>query len=77
MYFEKGELKSVNEKCFEEFWKVIVYFNEIVKFYVIGCDIYVGDMIIGIKGRVGFEVVVFLIILKVYYLIEKYILIKW
>ncbi len=77
LHFEKGELKSVNEKRFEEPWKAIAYLNEIAKPYAIGRDIHVGDTIIGIKGRVGFEAAAPLIILKAHHLIEKHTLTKW
>lgn len=77
LHFEKGELMGVNEKRFEEPWKAIAYLNEIAKPYAIGRDIHVGDTIIGIKGRVGFEAAAPLIILKAHHLIEKHTLTKW
>ncbi|WP_088339652.1 argininosuccinate synthase [Robiginitalea sediminis] len=45
--------------------------------YGIGRDIHVGDTIIGIKGRVGFEAAAALIILKAHHLLEKHTLSKW
>lgn len=77
LHFEKGELKGVNDQKFEEPWKAIAYLNDIAKPYAIGRDIHVGDTIIGIKGRVGFEAAAPLIILKAHHLIEKHTLTKW
>ena len=45
--------------------------------YAIGRDIHVGDTIIGIKGRVGFEAAAPLIIIKAHHLLEKHTLSKW
>ncbi|WP_047247260.1 argininosuccinate synthase [Maribacter thermophilus] len=45
--------------------------------YAIGRDIHVGDTIIGIKGRVGFEAAAALIIIKAHHLLEKHTLTKW
>jgi argininosuccinate synthase len=53
--FEKGELKTIDGKLFENGPKTIQALEEIASKYAIGRDIHVGDTIIGIKGRVGFE----------------------
>ena len=45
--------------------------------YAIGRDIHVGDTIIGIKGRVGFEAAAPLLIIKAHHLLEKHTLSKW
>ena len=45
--------------------------------YAIGRDIHVGDTIVGIKGRVGFEAPAALIIIKAHHLLEKHTLTKW
>jgi len=45
--------------------------------FAIGRDIHVGDTIIGIKGRVGFEAAAPLILLKAHHLLEKHVLTKW
>jgi argininosuccinate synthase len=45
--------------------------------FAIGRDIHVGDTIIGIKGRVGFEAAAPLIIIKAHHLLEKHTLGKW
>ncbi|MEF9932213.1 MAG: argininosuccinate synthase, partial [Bacteroidales bacterium] len=44
--------------------------------YGIGRDIHIGDTIIGIKGRVGFEAAAPLIIIKAHHLLEKHVLVK-
>ena len=53
--FEKGELKAVNDERFDDPIKAIQKVEEIGAAYGIGRDMHVGDTIIGIKGRVGFE----------------------
>ncbi|PQJ78442.1 argininosuccinate synthase [Polaribacter porphyrae] len=74
--FNKGELVAVNgkldtpEKCIENL-------NNIASKYGIGRDIHVGDTIIGIKGRVGFEAAAALITIKAHHLLEKHTLTKW
>jgi argininosuccinate synthase len=45
--------------------------------YGIGRDIHVGDTIIGIKGRVGFEAAAPMIIIKAHHTLEKHVLTKW
>ena len=45
--------------------------------YAIGRDIHVGDTILGIKGRVGFEAAASLIIIKAHHSLEKHVLGKW
>jgi len=51
--------------------------NEIASAYAIGRDIHVGDTIVGIKGRVGFEAAAALITIKAHHLLEKHTLTKW
>lgn len=55
----------------------IVALEEIASQYAIGRDVHVGDTIIGIKGRVGFEAAAPLIIVKAHHLLEKHTLSKW
>jgi len=43
----------------------------------VGRDIHVGDTIIGIKGRVGFEAAAPLLIIKAHHALEKHVLTKW
>ncbi len=75
--FDKGELKSVNNKNFEHPVRAIQALQTIAQAYAIGRDIHVGDTIIGIKGRVGFEAAAPLIIIKAHHLLEKHTLTKW
>lgn len=75
--FEKGELKKVNDKIFSHPTEAIQYLTSIAAPYGIGRDIHVGDTIIGIKGRVGFEAAAPMIILKSHHALEKHVLTKW
>lgn len=75
--FEKGELKRVNGMSFDSSYKAINALEEIAGPYGIGRDIHVGDTIIGIKGRVGFEAAAPLIIIKAHHTLEKHVLTKW
>jgi argininosuccinate synthase len=45
--------------------------------FAIGRDIHIGDTIIGIKGRVGFEAAAPIIIIKAHHALEKHVLTKW
>ena len=76
LHFTKGELTAVNEveNSPEE---NIAALERIASRYAIGRDIHVGDTIIGIKGRVGFEAAAPTIILKAHHLLEKHTLSKW
>jgi len=74
--FNKGELIAVNGKN-NSAEKNIELLNEIASAYAIGRDIHVGDTIVGIKGRVGFEAAAALIIIKAHHLLEKHTLTKW
>ena len=51
--------------------------NNLASGYAIGRDIHVGDTIVGIKGRVGFEAAAALITIKAHHLLEKHTLTKW
>ncbi|MBO9681821.1 MAG: argininosuccinate synthase [Flavisolibacter sp.] len=75
--FEKGELKKVNDKTFSHPTEAIQYLTSIAAPYGIGRDVHVGDTIIGIKGRVGFEAAAPMIILKGHHALEKHVLTKW
>lgn len=75
--FEKGELKKVNGNEFTHPAEAIQAVQKIAGPFGIGRDIHVGDTIIGIKGRVGFEAAAPLIILKAHHSLEKHILTKW
>ncbi len=75
--FEKGELKSIDGTEADHPIYAIRRLNELAAPYAIGRDTHVGDTIIGIKGRVGFEAAAPLIILKAHHLLEKHVLVKW
>jgi argininosuccinate synthase len=75
--FEKGELISVDGQKFENPVAAIQHLQALAQPYGIGRDIHVGDTIIGIKGRVGFEAAAPLIIIKAHHLLEKHTLTKW
>ncbi|MES1222746.1 MAG: argininosuccinate synthase domain-containing protein [Bacteroidota bacterium] len=75
--FEKGELKKVDGKDFSHPSEAIQYLQTIAGPYGIGRDIHVGDTIIGIKGRVGFEAAAPMLILKAHHALEKHVLTKW
>lgn len=75
--FEKGELKAVNDDTFKHPSEAIQYLQSIAGPYGIGRDIHVGDTIIGIKGRVGFEAAAPMVILKAHHALEKHVLTKW
>jgi argininosuccinate synthase len=75
--FVKGELYSINEKTFSHPSEAIQYLQDIAGPFGIGRDIHVGDTIIGIKGRVGFEAAAPMIILKAHHALEKHVLTKW
>jgi argininosuccinate synthase len=75
--FEKGEIKAINEKSFEHPSDAIAYLQKIASAYAIGRDIHVGDTIIGIKGRVGFEAAAPMVIIKAHHTLEKHVLTKW
>jgi len=64
LFFEKGELRKVNDKAFAHPAEAIQHLQQIAGPYGIGRDIHVGDTIIGIKGRVGFEAAAPVLVLK-------------
>ena len=75
--FTKGEISSVNGKPYEDKIQAIQKIEEIGASYAIGRNCNVGDTIIGIKGRVGFEAAAPLLIIEAHRLLEKYTLSKW
>jgi len=75
--FEKGELVAVNKKKFSYPTAAIQFLQSIAGPYGIGRDIHVGDTIIGIKGRVGFEAAAPVLIIKAHHALEKHVLTKW
>ena len=75
--FEKGELKSVNGKDYSDKIAAIQAVEAIGAPYGIGRDMHVGDTIIGIKGRVGFEAAAPMLIIGAHKFLEKFTLSKW
>ena len=75
--FEKGEIVGVNGEQFDDRVKAIQKIEEIGASYAIGRDANVGDTIIGIKGRVGFEAAAPKLIIEAHRLLEKSTLSKW
>ncbi|MEP2446807.1 MAG: argininosuccinate synthase [Balneola sp.] len=74
--FENGEPTSINGELLTPV-QAIKKLQEIAQPYGIGRDIHVGDTIIGIKGRVGFEAAAPMILIKAHQLLEKHVLGKW
>ena len=77
LYFGHGELKKINQQHFDHPAEAIQYLQSLAAPYGIGRDIHVGDTIIGIKGRVGFEAAAPVVIIKSHHLLEKHVLTKW
>ena len=77
LHFHKGELKKVNGRTFDHSSEAIQHLQSIAGPYGIGRDIHVGDTIIGIKGRVGFEAAAPMVIIKAHHALEKHVLTKW
>ena len=76
LQFEKGELLGINGTNSDSV-SLIQQLQKIAEKYAIGRDIHIGDTIIGIKGRVGFEAAAPLILIKAHHLLEKHTLSKW
>ena len=75
--FKEGELCSVNGKEFTDKVAAIQYVESIAAPYGVGRDMHVGDTIIGIKGRVGFEAAAPMLIISAHKFLEKFTLSKW
>ena len=75
--FEKGEIVAVDGERFTDKIKAIQRIEEIGAAYAVGRDCNVGDTIIGIQGRVGFEAAAPMLIIEAHRLLEKYTLSKW
>jgi len=75
--FEKGEPVAVNGQRFGHPVELIEQLQSIAAPYGIGRDIHVGDTIIGIKGRVGFEAAAPMLLIKAHHALEKHVLTKW
>ena len=75
--FNKGELVGVNGEKFTDHVAAIRKVESIAAPYGIGRDMHVGDTIIGIKGRVGFEAAAAMLIISAHKFLEKFTLSKW
>lgn len=75
--FVQGELQTVNNQPFDHPSAAIQHLQTLAGPYGIGRDLHVGDTIIGIKGRVGFEAAAPMVILKAHHALEKHVLTKW
>ena len=75
--FEEGEIAAVNGEKYADKVKAIQKIEEITSAYAIGRDMHIGDTIIGIKGRVGFEAAAPLVIINAHKMLEKHTLTKW
>jgi len=75
--FTNGEISSVNGVEYEDKIAAIQAVEELGAAYAVGRDIHLGDTIIGIKGRVGFEAAAPMMIIAAHKLLEKYTLSKW
>ena len=74
--FIKGELTAIDGQ--ENASEILIQnLNDLGSKYALGRDIHVGDTIVGIKGRVGFEAAAALITVKAHHLLEKHTLTKW
>jgi len=75
--FENGEISAVNGHKNDNKVLLINQLEEIANKYAIGRDMHIGDTIIGIKGRVGFEAAAPLLIINAHKMLEKHTLTKW
>jgi len=75
--FKNGEIIAVNGERFENPVNAIQKIETLASAYGIGRDIHVGDTIVGIKGRVGFEAAAALVIIKAHHLLEKHTMSKY
>jgi argininosuccinate synthase len=75
--FVQGQIKAIDGVSYSSSVDAILKLQSLAAPYGIGRDIHVGDTIIGIKGRVGFEAAAPVILIKSHQLIEKHTLTKW
>jgi argininosuccinate synthase len=75
--FKHGEIAAINGVTYLDKVKAIQKIEEITSAYAIGRDMHIGDTIIGIKGRVGFEAAAPLVIINAHKMLEKHTLTKW
>jgi argininosuccinate synthase len=75
--FEKGTPVALNGQTFDHPVDLIQSLQAMAQPFGIGRDIHVGDTIIGIKGRVGFEAAAPVLLIKAHHALEKHVLTKW
>jgi argininosuccinate synthase len=75
--FEEGELAGIDGKKFDNKVDAIRALEAVASRFAIGRDMHIGDTIIGIKGRVGFEAAAPMVIIKAHQMLEKHTLTKW
>lgn len=75
--FEQGEITAINGEKDENKINLINKLEDIANKFGIGRDMHIGDTIIGIKGRVGFEAAAPLLIINAHKMLEKHTLTKW
>lgn len=74
--FKEGELVGIDDEIFSHPTEAILKLEELASAFGIGRDIHVGDTIVGIKGRVGFEAASAIVAIKAHHLLEKHTLSK-
>ncbi len=77
LVYEQGELIGVDNETFGSSVEAIQHLEKLAAPFGIGRDIHVGDTIIGIKGRVGFEAASAILTIKAHQALEKHTLSKW
>jgi len=75
--FEKGEIATINGRTYSDKVAAIQEIERIGSRFAIGRDMHIGDTIIGIKGRVGFEAAAPILIINAHKMLEKHTLSKW
>lgn len=75
--FEQGEMVAIDGQRYDDKVKGIQALQKIAAPYAVGRGMHVGDTVIGIKGRVGFEAAAPMIIIKAHHMLEKHTLTKW
>ncbi len=77
LHFNKGEVVGFNDKKYSDPLDALNHIQEYIEPWALGRDIHVGDTVIGIKGRVGFEAGLPLVVIKAHQQLEKHNLTKW
>lgn len=75
--FEQGQIAAVDGVAYADKVEAIRAVEAIGSKFGIGRDMHIGDTIIGIKGRVGFEAAGPILIIAAHKMLEKHTLTKW